>query len=178
MNHKNIKPFNEKDNTINTIIEIPAHSNIKYELNNELGIIEVDRFSYTTMGYPCNYGLIPNTLGGDEDPLDTLVITRDPLHPGVMIKCKVIGLLKMDDEGGSDEKIICVPADKIDKFYKDVNSYEDLGEIELKRIEHFFEKYKDLEADKWVKISGWGTKEEALELIKSSIEKFKEENGL
>jgi inorganic pyrophosphatase len=173
MRYEKIQPLN-KDNSVNIIIEIPANGNVKYELNKEAEIIEVDRFGITTMHYPCNYGLIPNTLGGDGDPLDALIITRTPLHPGVLIAGKVIGVLMMEDDGGMDEKIICVPTARCDKLYANVNSYKDLPEMEIEKIVHFFEKYKDLEKGKWVKITGWKDADEAMEIVHESIARCKE----
>ena len=169
MKYNKIQPIN-KDNTVNILIEIPAGGNVKYEFNEETGFMEVDRFGVTTMHYPCNYGLIPNTLGGDGDALDALIITRTPLHPGVIIKGKVIGVLKMEDDGGQDEKIICVPTEKCDKLYSKTNSCDDLPDIEIEKIVHFFERYKDLEKGKWVKILGWGNCEEANKIVNESVE--------
>ena len=171
MPFKNLPAIND-DKTINAFIEIPMHSHVKYEYNEEFNIIEVDRFSMTTMGYPCNYGSIHNTLGGDGDPLDVLVLTRFPLIPNCIIKARVIGVLLMTDESGIDEKILCVPTIKADKSYSNVNSYKDLHEIELDKIKHFFERYKDLDHGKWVKIEGWKDEKEAMKLIEASIQKY------
>jgi inorganic pyrophosphatase len=176
MLYKNISPKN-KDDSVNIIIEIPADSTVKYEFDETIGAIVVDRFSMTTMSYPCNYGLIPNTLGGDEDPIDVLIVTRVPLAPGVVIKGRVIGVLKMTDEAGEDSKIICVPVTKADKLYENVNSFEDLPEIDRKKIKHFFERYKDLEEGKWVKVEGWGNSSEAMELVDESISRFENETN-
>ena len=175
MKYKKIHPIN-KDETINIIVEIPANSNVKYELNEETGMIEVDRFGVTTMNYPCNYGLIPNTLGGDGDALDALIITRTPLHPGVMIAGRVLGVLQMEDEAGTDDKIICVPTAKCDRLYKNVNSCDDLQEGELEKIIHFFEKYKDLDKGKWVKVTGCCGKDEAMKIIHEAIENHKKKD--
>ena len=171
MPFKNLPPINN-DKTINAFIEIPMYSNVKYEYNEDFKIIEVDRFSMTTMGYPCNYGSIHNTLGGDGDPLDVLVLTRFPLIPNCIIKARVIGVLLMTDESGTDEKILCVPMVKADKFYEKIHSYKDLPEIELDKIKHFFERYKDLDHGKWVKIDKWQDENEAMKVIEKSIEKF------
>lgn len=171
MGYENIKAKNE-DGTVNVIIEIPAGGMIKYEFDEESQTIQVDRFSMTTMAYPCNYGLIPNTLGGDEDPIDVLIITRFPLSPGVVIKGRVIGVLNMSDEGGEDAKIICLPTTKADKFYDNIKTLDDLPEIEKDKIKHFFEHYKDLETGKWVKIDSWGSVQEASKIIDESISSF------
>jgi inorganic pyrophosphatase len=168
MGYSNIEPKN-KDGTVNVIIEIPADGMVKYELDWENEIVYVDRFSMTTMMYPCNYGSIPNTLGGDGDPIDVLMITRFPLVPGVVIKGRVIGVLKMSDEGGEDAKIICVPTSKADKLYDNIKNLNDLPEIEKNKIKHFFEHYKDLEPEKWVKIDSWGSGEDALKIIDDAI---------
>ena len=168
MIYDRIKPKIE-NGIVNVIIEIPAGSNVKYEFDEQLKAIVVDRFSTSSMAYPCNYGFIPNTTGGDSDPIDVLIITRVPLIPGVVIKGKVIGILEMSDEGGEDAKIICVPVSKCDKFYDNVNSYKDLPENDIKKIEHFFEHYKDLDEGKWVKVQGWNDVEKANRIIQESI---------
>lgn len=171
MPFRNLPPINE-DKTVNAFIEIPMGSHVKYEYSEDFKCIEVDRFSMTTMGYPCNYGSIHNTLGGDGDPLDVLVITRFPLVPNCIIKCRVIGVLLMTDESGQDEKIICLPTVKADKFYEKIHSYKDLPEIEIDKIKHFFERYKDLDHGKWVKIDQWQDEKEAFKIIEEGIQKF------
>ncbi len=151
---------------INVIIEVSAGSRpVKYEFDKESGAILVDRFVQTPMFYPANYGFIPHTLADDGDALDVMVITRYPIIPGAVIEARPIGLLYMEDESGKDEKIIAVPKIKSDPFYKDVHDIKDLPEIQIAQIKHFFERYKDLEPGKWVKISGFGNASEAKQII-------------
>ena len=128
---------------------------IKYEVDKDTGAIFVDRFMSTAMHYPCNYGYIPNTLSDDGDPVDVLVITPVPLIPGVVVTCRPLGMLKMEDEAGGDDKVLAVPIDKILSIYTQWQKPEDLNPLRLKTIQHFFEHYKDLEAGKWVKVVGW-----------------------
>ncbi|AZL16414.1 inorganic diphosphatase [Rickettsiales endosymbiont of Stachyamoeba lipophora] len=155
----------------NVIIEIPMSSQpIKYEMDKDSGALFVDRFLQTSMLYPCNYGFIPNTLSGDGDPADVLVITRIPVMPGSVIKARAIGVLMMEDESGIDEKILAVPVTKLDSYYENVKSYQDLPKIFLDQINHFFEHYKDLEKGKWVKITGWESAEHAKEIITKAVE--------
>ena len=140
----------------NVIIEISAHSEpVKYEVDKESGAIFVDRFMSTAMHYPCNYGYIPDTLSDDGDPVDVLVITPYPLLPGVVVPCRALGILKMEDEAGIDGKVLAVPTTKILKMYENWKTVEDVNPMRLKAISHFFEHYKDLEPGKWVKVLGW-----------------------
>ncbi len=153
---------------INVIIEIPANSEpVKYEVDKDTGALLVDRFMATAMFYPCNYGYIPNTLSEDGDPLDVLVPTPYPLINGSVIKCRPVGVLKMEDESGIDAKLIAVPVDKLSVIYREVKEATDLPALLLQQIEHFFEHYKDLEKGKWVKVQGWADAAEA----KAEIEK-------
>ncbi|MGI6246185.1 MAG: inorganic diphosphatase [Pseudochelatococcus sp.] len=157
---------------VNVVIEVPIGGEpIKYELDKESGTLFVDRFLYTPMRYPGNYGFIPHTLSGDGDPADVLVVNTRALIPGAVISSRVVGVLIMEDESGQDEKIIAVPSSKLTKRYDRVQDYTDLPEITLKQIEHFFAHYKDLEPNKWVKIIRWGTAEEARTLILEAIER-------
>jgi inorganic pyrophosphatase len=159
---------------VNVLVEVPLRSDpIKYEFDKESGFIFVDRYLYTTMFYPCNYGFIPNTLGGDGDPLDIMVVGRMPVMSGAILRSRPIGVLLMEDEAGMDEKILAVPIDKITQINKNVRTYQDIPEIDLARIAHFFEHYKDLEPDKWVKVKGWEGPEKAHELILDGIERAK-----
>ena len=147
---------------INVIIEIPANSDpVKYEVDKDTGALMVDRFMATAMFYPCNYGYIPNTLSEDGDPLDVLVPTPYPLINGAVIKCRHVGVLKMEDESGIDAKLIAVPVDKLSVIYREVQEATDLPALLLQQIEHFFEHYKDLEKGKWVKVQGWADAAEA-----------------
>ena len=143
-------------NEFNVIIEIPMLADpIKYEVDKDSGAIFVDRFMTTAMHYPCNYGYIPQTLADDGDPVDVLVITPFALTPGVVVTCRPIGVLMMDDEAGGDAKLLAVPIDKILAIYTHWQKPEDMNQLRLKAIQHFFEHYKDLEAGKWVKVKGW-----------------------
>jgi inorganic pyrophosphatase len=155
---------------INVVIEIPQGSSVKYEIDKESGALVVDRFLFTPMAYPTAYGFIPNTLAADGDPTDALVLTPAAVVPGSVIRARPIGVLKMEDESGQDEKIICVPHDKVHPQFTDVQSIDDLPEITVKAIEHFFTRYKDLEKGKWVKVTGWGDKAEAGDFIVKALE--------
>jgi len=155
---------------INVVIEIPKDADpVKYEVDKASGAIFVDRILSTPMRYPCNYGYVPRTLGGDGDPIDVLVVLPLPLIPGSVIRCRPVGVLHMTDEAGSDEKLLAVPADKIFNGYSHIH---DIGQVSphwLQRIGHFFEHYKDLEQDKWVRIDRWGDAAEAKQLIAQAI---------
>lgn len=140
----------------NVVIEIPMNSDpVKYEVDKESGTLFVDRFMTTAMFYPCNYGYVPQTLSGDGDPVDVLVITPCPLVPGSVVTCRALGILKMEDEAGVDGKVLAVPTDKILPIYSHWKSVDDVNPMRLKSIAHFFEHYKDLEKGKWVKVLGW-----------------------
>ncbi len=157
---------------VNVIIEVPVGGEpIKYELDKESGTLIVDRFLYTPMRYPGNYGFIPHTLSDDGDPVDVLVYSTRALIPGCVMSCRPIGVLYMEDDGGQDEKIIAVPSSHLTKRYDNVETINDLPEISRSQIQHFFEHYKDLEPNKWVKIIGWGGVEEAKKLIKEGIDR-------
>jgi inorganic pyrophosphatase len=159
---------------VNVIIEIPMHAEpIKYEVDKETGAVFVDRFMSTAMHYPCNYGYIPQTLSGDGDPVDVLVLSPVPLITGVVVRCRPIGMLKMKDEAGDDTKILAVPIDKLTPLYGKVRSYRDVPQPTLAQIAHFFQHYKDLEAGKWVKVSGWVGVREAAAEIKASIKRYR-----
>ena len=163
-------------NDFNVIIEIPMNADpIKYEVDKESGAIFVDRFMGTAMHYPCNYGYVPNTLSPDGDPVDVLVITPFPLIPGVVVRCRPIGVLKMTDESGEDAKVLAVPVDKVLSIYSHWQKPEDLNELRLRQIQHFFEHYKDLEKGKWVKIDGWYGPDVAKEEIMNGVAAFKKD---
>jgi inorganic pyrophosphatase len=151
---------------IEVLIEISQGSFVKYEFDKEKNILKVDRFLYTAMFYPFNYGYIINTQADDGDPLDVLVLSYSPILPGSLIKCKPLGGLEMEDEAGRDEKIIAVPIEKIDPFWGKYNNVNELPEIYKNQIKHFFENYKTLEPGKWVKINNWFDNQIAWELIK------------
>ena len=155
---------------INVIIEVAIGGEpIKYEMNKEAGALFVDRFLHTPMRYPGNYGFVPHTLSEDGDPIDVLVANTRPIIPGAIINCRPVGVLKMEDDGGGDEKIIAVPSPKLTQRYVNVHNYTDLPSITLEQIQHFFEHYKDLEPGKWVKLLGWGDAAEARALIVAAI---------
>jgi inorganic pyrophosphatase len=165
---------NNPPEDVNVIVEVPVGGHpIKYEMDKEAGTLVVDRFLYTPMTYPGNYGFVPHTLSEDGDPIDVLIASTRPLVPGCVINVRPIGVLKMEDNSGKDEKIIAVPSPKLTLRYEKVKDYTDLPEITLKQIEHFFEHYKDLEPGKWVKIFGWGDSKEAGELILEAVERAK-----
>lgn len=166
---KNLSPGKNPPEEINVFIEIPQGSSIKYELDKDSGVIMVDRFAYTAMFYPFNYGFIPNSHAEDGDPVDVLVISTYPVHPGVVIPSRPIGMLEMEDEEGIDTKIIAVPTTKVDPFFSQVKDITDLDETTKKKIQHFFNHYKELEPGKWVKTKKFLGKEKAFEAIKKSI---------
>ncbi len=165
-----VKSGKDVPNDINVIIEISAQGDpIKFEVDKDSGAVFVDRFMGTSMRYPINYGYVPHTVAGDGDPVDVLVVTPFPLAPGVVIRCRPVGVLKMEDEAGSDAKVVAVPVSKLTPLYDRVQSTADLPELLMKQTVHFFEHYKDLEPGKWVKVLGWGTAEEAKQEILDGI---------
>lgn len=159
---------------INVVIEIPANSDpVKYEVDKKSGALFVDRFMTTAMHYPCNYGYVPHTLAEDGDPADVLVLAPFPLLSGSVIRCRPVGVLAMTDEAGPDSKIIAVPIDKLSIMYRDVKEPADLSDSLLKTISHFFEHYKDLEPNKWVKVNGWHGSAQAKKEILESVDRYK-----
>ncbi len=170
MNVEQISTGRNPPHDINVVIEIPQGSSVKYEVDKGSGAIVVDRFLFTPMTYPAAYGFIPGTLSDDGDPADALVLTPAvSIVPGAVIRARPIGLLHMVDEAGTDEKIICVPHDRIHPQFSDVHAMEDLPAITRRAIEHFFSNYKALEPDKWVRVSGWGDRAAAEEVIRRAI---------
>ena len=167
-------PAGEKcPDEFNVVIEIPMNSDpIKYEVDKASGALFVDRFMMTAMHYPCNYGYIPQTLSEDGDPADVLVITPFPVAAGSVIRSRVIGMLEMEDESGIDAKLLAVPVTKLYAPYAKIQSYTDLPELEMQRIQHFFEHYKDLEKGKWVKVKSWKGADEARAEIVRSAERY------
>ncbi len=160
-------------NDVNVIIEIPLNGEaVKYEVDKETGAISVDRVLNTSMRYPVNYGYVPHTLCGDGDPVDILLILPVPLIPGSVVRCRPIGALKMRDEAGDDVKVVAVPINKVTELYANIDSIRQLPQITLDQIAHFFEHYKDLEKNKWVRIEGWVGAEEAKKEILESIERY------
>ena len=165
-------------NDINVIIEIPAHADpIKFEVDKETGALFVDRFVQTAMHYPCNYGYIPQTLSDDGDPADVLVLSPFALIPGVVVRCRPIGMLKMTDEAGGDTKLLAVPIDKLTPLYRNIETPRDLPSVTIEQITHFFGHYKDLEPGKWVRIEGWVGPEEAKAEILLSVKRFEAKAG-
>ncbi len=159
---------------INVVVEVPIGGEpIKYEMDKASGTLFVDRFLYTPMHYPGNYGFVPHTLSSDGDPIDVLVCNTRAIVPGAVMNCRPIGVLVMEDDGGGDEKILAVPSAKLTRRYERIKSYTDLPEITLQQIQHFFAHYKDLEPGKWVKIKHLGDVDEAKDLIRAAIEKGK-----
>jgi len=174
MSLDNVTPGNKVPECFNVIVEIPMNADpIKYEVDKETGAIFVDRFMSTAMHYPTNYGYVPKTISGDGDPVDVLVITPVPLIPGVVVPCRALGILKMQDEAGEDGKVLAVPIDKVLSIYTQWQKPEDLNPMRLKTIAHFFEHYKDLEPGKWVKVLGWEGKEAAHQEILGGIENYR-----
>jgi inorganic pyrophosphatase len=160
---------------VNVVVEVPVGGEpIKYEMDKRAGALVVDRFLYTAMRYPGNYGFIPHTLSGDGDPCDVLVANQRGILPGAVLAVRPVGVLKMQDEAGTDEKILAVPVPRLTRRYEHVRNYTDLPEITLHQVQHFFEHYKDLEAGKWVKVLGWGDATEAQALIVAAIERARE----
>jgi len=163
---------NNPPEDINVIVEVPVGGEpIKYEMDKASGTLFVDRFLYTPMRYPGNYGFVPHTLSADGDPIDVLVCNTRAIVPGAVINCRPVGVLVMEDDGGGDEKVIAVPSLKLTRRYERVRTYTDLPDITLQQIQHFFQHYKDLEPGKWVKIDHWGDADEAKRLIVEAMER-------
>lgn len=159
---------------VNVIVEVPVGGQpIKYEMDKDAGTLVVDRFLYTPMTYPGNYGFVPHTLSDDGDPIDVLICSTRPLIPGCVINVRPIGVLIMEDNSGQDEKIIAVPSSHTTKRYENVSEFSDLPEITRQQVQHFFEHYKDLEPGKWVKIGDWMGAADAKRLIVEAIEREK-----
>ena len=170
---KKIEPGNNPPEDINVFIEIPAYNDpIKYEYDKDINMLVVDRFMLTNMQYPCNYGFIPNTLSEDRDPIDVLVVSPIALRPEVIINCRPVGVLKMTDESGVDVKILAVPTDKLTKIYTQIKGISGLPNLLLHQIRHFFEHYKDLDPDKWVRIDGFEDVDVAKRYISTSIQRY------
>jgi inorganic pyrophosphatase len=173
-----VSPGKNVPDAFNVIIEIPMNADpVKYEVDKETGAIFVDRFMSTAMHYPTNYGYVPKTISGDGDPVDVLVITPVPLIPGVVVTCRPIGILKMQDEAGDDAKVLAVPIQKVLGLYSEWQKPEDLNPVRLKTIAHFFEHYKDLEPGKWVKVLGWEGPESAKQEVMDGIAHYQKQHG-
>ena len=152
------------------IVEIPYNSFVKYEFDKDMGKMRCDRVLHTAMSYPGNYGYFPNTLSGDGDPLDVLMISDYPIYPGILVEVKIIGVLLTTDEKGPDEKIIAVPSEKVDPNYTHINNYSDLPSWTLSKIKHFFAHYKDTESKKWVKVEEFKGREDAIQIYTKAAE--------
>ena len=169
-----VSPGKNAPHVVNVIIEVPMQTMpVKYEMDKETGALFVDRFVSTAMFYPCNYGYVPMTLADDGDPVDVLVLTPYPLMSGSVVSCRPIGMLQMTDEKGLDNKLLAVPTDKLTNLYSHVKTYEDLPEGFIKQISHFFEHYKDLEANKWVRVDHWLGIDAAVAEIEAGIKQYK-----
>lgn len=175
MNLDRISAGDDVPKSVNVLIEIPMRGDpVKYEVDKDSGALFVDRLMSTAMHYPCNYGYIPHTLADDGDPVDVLVITPFPLVPSCVIKCRPIGVLSMSDEAGQDQKVLAVPVDKTSGgLYGKIQGTDDVPELTLRQITHFFEHYKDLEKGKWVKVEGWQDVKAAEAEILAGIERAK-----
>lgn len=158
---------------IMVVIEIPQGSSVKYEVDKDSGAVMVDRFLFTPMAYPAAYGFVPGTLAEDGDPVDALVLVPSEVVPGSVIRARPVGLLRMEDEAGPDEKLVCVPHDKISPLWSGVQEVADLPQITRDSIEHFFTHYKDLEKGKWVKVTGWEPRQAAEAAIEACIARYK-----
>ena len=169
MDVSSIPTGREPPHDVNVVVEIPQGSSVKYEVDKESGAVFVDRFLFTPTAYPAAYGFIPNTLAEDGDPADALVLTPSQVVPEAVVRARPIGMLRMEDEKGPDEKIICVPHDRVHPQYSQIETIDDLPPITRAAIEHFFERYKDLEDEKWVKVLGWAGKADAEACILQSI---------
>ncbi|MTE12289.1 inorganic diphosphatase [Nocardia aurantiaca] len=156
-------------------IEIPRGQRNKYEVDHKTGRVRLDRYLYTPMMYPADYGYIEDTLGSDGDPLDCMVLLPEPVFPGVLVEARPVGVLIMSDEAGGDEKVVAVPAS--DKRWAHIQDVEDIPEFQRKEIAHFFERYKDLEPGKWVKVEGWEGREKAEKLVDEAYARLKEQGG-
>lgn len=168
-----VPPGKKLPETFNVVIEIPQNSDpIKYEVDKESGAVFVDRFINTAMFYPANYGYVPQTLAGDGDPVDVLVLTPYPLQPGVVVPSRALGILKMEDESGVDGKVLAVPTEKILPAYAHLKTIDDVNPATLNAISHFFEHYKDLEKGKWVKVLGWEGLEAAHKEITDGVANY------
>jgi inorganic pyrophosphatase len=171
MNISKIK-IGKVPDAVSVVIEIPYKSNIKYELDKDSDCVMVDRVLHASMFYPANYGFIPHTLGNDGDPTDVLVLNENSFQAGSVIKCRIVGMLHTEDESGVDEKILAVAISKVDPTYDDIRDIDDIGKMTKEKIKHFFERYKDLEPNKWVKVQGFDNKEVATKVIQEAIAKF------
>lgn len=167
-------PAGDPKDLVNVVVEIPMGSQIKYEYDKDKGIIVVDRFTYTAFTFPFNYGFIPGTWSGDEDPLDIVVVSSQSISTGILVEVRLLGMLATKDEEGEDAKLIAVPKAKVDPFNAQYNSLDDLQDVLKNKIRHFYENYKSIEPGKWVKVTGWLPKAKAVEEVEASIKRYKE----
>lgn len=165
--------YGENPDAVKAIIEVPLNSAIKYEIDKDSGAVEVDRVLYSAVHYPANYGFVANTLSDDGDPADILVLCDYPLQAGSYIKCRLVGVLMTEDESGGDEKLLAVPTKKIDPTYADIEDLDDVPKHTLDKIQNFFESYKALEPNKWVKVAGFKNKAAATEILDRAIKNYK-----
>ncbi len=166
-------PAGDPNKLVNVIVEIPHGCRIKYEYDKDLQIIKADRFLYTAFNYPFNYGFIPGTWSEDEDPLDIVVVSSERVEPYMLIECRIIGMLETEDEEGKDAKLVAVPKAKIDPMYAKIDKIDDLPEALVNKIKHFYETYKSIEPGKWVKVTGWKSKEDAIKVVEESVSRYK-----
>ncbi|MCW3797639.1 inorganic diphosphatase [Sphingomonas sp. BN140010] len=172
MNLDLVPAGNNPPESINVVIEVPVGGEpVKYELDKKSGAIFVDRILHTAMRYPANYGFVPHTLGDDGDPLDCLVVARSPFFPGSVVRARPIAVLFLEDEAGGDEKLLAVPETKTSPYYEGVEERADLPSIVMEQIGHFFTHYKDLEPEKWTRVGRWGSREEAMEVIRAGLKR-------
>lgn len=170
---KNLTAGEKAPEIVNVIIEVPQDSKVKYEFDHETNMITVDRFLFFDKGYPANYGFIPNTLSGDGDPVDVLVLSPLPVAPGVLMTAKPIGMLETEDEKGQDAKVIAVPPEKVNPEFGKYNDVSELPDAIRDEIKYFFENYKKNEPGKWVKVAGWRGRADAIEEIKKGMAAYK-----
>ncbi len=174
----NVDAGSDLPNEFNVIIEIPMTADpVKYEVDKQSGALMVDRFMTTAMHYPCNYGFVPQTLSDDGDPCDVLVLAPFPVMPGAVVRCRAVAMLQMEDEAGGDAKVLAVPVAKLLPNYGHIQDLSDLPELDLQRIQHFFEHYKDLEKGKWAKVTGWVNADAARAEIEQGYKRFQEESA-
>ena len=178
MDLSKIKTGNNPPDDLNVLIEVPLGGDpIKYEIDKDSGAMFVDRYLYTEMRYPCNYGFVPHTLSLDGDPIDVMVVGNRPLVPGSVVRARPVGVLMMTDDKGPDEKILAVPHNKLTSYYDKIATYHDLPQTLIDKTAHFFEHYKDLEKGKWTRIEGWYGIEKARELIEAAVKRGQEEGA-